>query len=84
MVTMAERLKKVETDITWIRDTNINQSKDIQEIKNTLNEFVNKSVGLFACKETEYKVDRLEKKWSYVAGAIAVLMILVQVLLRIF
>jgi hypothetical protein len=85
MVTMAERLKGVEKDISWIKQTNVEQSLKIQAVYDKLenlaaglNNMNNELPSRFACKETERKVDELTKKWYYVAGGIAILILLIQ------
>ena len=82
MVTMAERLRNVETDVVWIKETNIKQSQDISEIKNNLNKFVTSAPKCYASKETENKVDKLINWKYYVTGAFAVILLIIGLIIN--
>jgi hypothetical protein len=80
MVTMAERLKGVEKDVSWIKKTNIEQNVKIQAVFDKLD---NLNTGLhnmatdlpnrFACKDTEHELQKLKNTWYYYAGGFAAL-----------
>lgn len=82
MTTMAERLKGVEKDVTWIKDTNIKQSKDIEDIKSKLDVFISEAPKCFASKNTENKVDKLINWKYYVTGAFAVIAIILGIIIN--
>ena len=82
MVTMAERLRNVETDVVWIKETNIKQSQDINEIKNTLNQFINDAPKCYASKKTEEQVERLLNWKYYVMGGFAVIIIVIGIIIN--
>lgn len=76
-----EEFGMMKQDIKWIKETNIAQNKDIKSIKDSLVKFINTAPEKFACKDTEKKVDILAKKWAWASGAIALLLIVIQIVM---
>ena len=81
-----ERMAKIETDIAWIKSTNVQQNKDFKELKQIMTSFVETAPEKFACKETEKKVEKISltlAKWSGITITIIALINLVFAYLKI-
>ena len=79
----------MKSDISWIKEANkqqnINikeQSQNIKELGEKLDAFIIESPNKFACKATEEMVALLSKKIAYGSGAIAVILIIIELVTR--
>ena len=68
-----EEFGEMKSDIKWIKDTNKEQNKKIDEIQHSINEFISNAPKQFACKKVEGQVQSLTN-WKYwIMGGIALL-----------
>jgi len=84
-----EEFGTMKSDISWIKEANkqqnINikeQSQNIKELSEKLDTISNESQNKFACKKTEEMVALLNKKIAYGSGAIAVILIIIELATR--